>query len=184
MDTISVPSYANVLNEKLKPFLDGEIKTDLKESQVHGIALASAFAANSNSVVSSIVCNSHKDISRSTLITAKYAAVVIDMKFDQKQPIFVQTEITPDKSNAKYSRKTYMSPDNTPDKKNNNGDDPTFQLYLLAASYINDFDRYIEIKEKLIVVDKVSKINIYAAINIAAIPVCQPDPIHPLFGIT
>ena len=171
MKQINVPDYINSLYEKLLSFLSGEITSGLEEKQLYGVMLASAYATYNNSFINYIVNCSRDYVDVSTINAAKSAAALTGVKFDHKGLPCPESEIIIENLDEEYLRAFHTPLPHTQvsECNKNQKDDIDFQLYLLAASFIADFNLYTDIRAQLIQEKLVGIHAINTVIHIAAI---------------
>ena len=143
MNRLYVPHYANNLKERLLFFFNGTV-SGLEEKQLYGVLLASAYSTKNESVINNIVNIARDYVDITTINAAKSAAALAEAKFDHKGMPYLESDIYVYTHNKGFVQ-AYDTPTTQTEinkKKQGNID---FQLYLLAASFINDFDNYIEL---------------------------------------
>jgi two-component system, OmpR family, response regulator len=168
MKRINTPQCANHLVEKLSSFLSDGETSDLNDKQLYGVMLASAFATNNKSFINDILNIASDYVDEVTINTAKSAASLSNMDFKQSGIPSLESEIIIENPDKEFIRAFHTPYTQVYESNNNQINDLEFQLYLLAASFVSDFDRYIEIREQLIDRNIFSGKIITSVIHIAA----------------
>ncbi|NOR70509.1 MAG: hypothetical protein GQ532_12585 [Methylomarinum sp.] len=142
MKRLNVPHYADNLKERLLSFFS-RTKSDQEERQLYGVLLASAYSTRNESVISNIVYIARDYVDVSTINAAKSAAALAEIKLDYKGLPRLESDIYIYSHNEGYVQ-AFDVPTTPAEIKENQKDDMNFQLFLLAASFITDFDNYLK----------------------------------------
>lgn len=168
MKQLNVPQCANPLVEKLLSILSNGATSGLNEKQLYGVMFASTFATNNISFINDIL-NAASDFNDEvTINAAKSVASLTNLTFKNSGLPCLEPEITIENPDKEYIRSSHTSYTQVYEINNNQIDDFEFQIYLLAASFVADFDRYVELREEFIEGKIVSNKVITSVIHIAA----------------
>lgn len=154
-----LPSYAKDISLNLGTVLTPEGAPDLKINQIHGIALASAYATRSGNVVNAVLESSRGILSDAEIEAAKAAATIMAMNNIYYRFI----HLVPDEEIKKMPAKLRMSIIGQPGI-----DKVDFELYALAVSAINGCGMCIEAHVHQAEKANISKLGIQSTIRIAA----------------
>ncbi|NOR70508.1 MAG: hypothetical protein GQ532_12580 [Methylomarinum sp.] len=165
MKQLYVPYYAEHLTKKLSFVLSGTVP-DLEEKQLYGVLLASAYSTHNDSVIENTKNIAKDFVDESTINAALSAAVLARVKFEHKGLPSLESEIKIDSLDEDDLQAIDVTTEQASACIKNQKDDTDFQLFLLAASFINNFDNYLEM---LVQQNLVSKNAINTVVQIAAL---------------
>jgi CheY-like chemotaxis protein len=168
MKILNMPHCADNLSEKLSFLLSNGKASDLNDKQLYGVMLASAFATNNELFINDILNVASDYIDAITINAAKSAASLTNMEFKHSKLPYLESEITIENPDKKYIRASHAPYTQVSGVNNNQTHDLDFQLYLLATSFIADFDRYIDIRSQLMQEKSVNNKSISSVVHIAA----------------
>ena len=142
MKRLFVPQYADFLKERLLYFFSGAASV-LDEKQLYGVLLTSAYSTHNKMVISNIVDIANDFVDESTINKAKSAAALAAAKFDHESLPCLESDINI--SGFEQCNRTFHAPDTqAPESNTRRIDDTDFLLFLLAASFISNFDNYMK----------------------------------------
>lgn len=151
--------YAKDIKLNLGSVLTEEGAPDLKQNQIYGIALASAYATK-NPVVVSAVLHEASVLSAEEIHAAKGAATIMAMN----NIYYRFTHLVSDKEFAKMGAKLRMNVIGAPGIAK-----VDFELYSLAVSAINGCGMCMDAHVHEVVKAGVSKTGVQSAVRIAAV---------------
>ena len=149
MKRINVPECATNLVEQLLSLLSYGETSDLNDKQLYGVLLASAFTTNNKSFINDILNIASDYVDAVTMNAAKSAASLINIEFKHSNLPYLESIITIENPDKEYIRALHTPYTQVSEINNNQTPDLDSQLYLLAASFIADFDRYVDIRSQL-----------------------------------
>ncbi|MGK0343430.1 MAG: hypothetical protein ACJAXW_003991 [Candidatus Azotimanducaceae bacterium] len=168
MKGVNVPEIANNLVEKLSSLLSYGETSDLNEKQLYGVLLASAFATNNKLLINDILNVASDYVDAVTINAAKSAASLTNIKLKHSNLPYLESEITIENPDKEYIRALHTPYTQVSEIHNNQAHDLDSQLYLLAASFIADFYRYVDIRSQLMQEKLVSNKSVSSVVHIAA----------------
>jgi CheY-like chemotaxis protein len=168
MKRLNIPSYANNLGNRLSSLLSGEITSELNEKLIYGVILASAYATNNKFIIKDILEVVREYVDATTIDMVMSAAALTSTNFNHKDLPCLESEITIENADKEYISTSHTPYTQVSEINNDKTDDLDFQIYLMAASFIADFDRHIDIRTQLIQGKSVSDNSIRIIINVAA----------------
>lgn len=152
--------YAKDIKLNLGSVLEEEGAPDLTLTQIHGIALASAYATKHTKVIEAIAAETAETLSDADIHAAKAAATVMGMN----NVYYRFVHLVSDKEFAGMPAKLRMNVIGNPGV-----DKVDFELYSLAVSAINGCGMCIDAHVNEVAKAGVSKTGIQSAIRIAAV---------------
>ena len=152
--------YAKDIKINLGNVLEEEGAPDLTLTQIHGIALASAYATKHPELIEEITSESSGMLSDADIHAAKAAATIMGMN----NIYYRFTHLVSDKEYSGMPAKLRMNVIGNPGV-----DKVDFELYSLAVSAINGCGMCVDAHVNEIVKAGVSKTGVQSAIRIAAV---------------
>ena len=156
----ALPEYAKDIKLNLSNVLSEEGAPDLTLSQIHAIALASAFATRNSEVTTAILLQAQNHLSEKEIEAAKAAAIIMAMN----NVYYRFVHLASDKSYAAMPAKLRMNVIGNPgiDKTN-------FELNCLAVSAINGCGMCMDAHAHELAKAGVSKLSVQSVVRIAAV---------------
>jgi len=165
MKQISNPVQVTELVKSVSSNFLPENSPGLEEQQIYGIILATIGASKSTNFIDVILSIIKESVDDETISTAE-SAVAFVKSIDKHNDLFnLVPNIEMEWSNDDGLSRS-QSPHTDVSEKQRNGD-VDFMLYKLAASFIIDFDYYINMRDQFAHGDYISDIAINSAIRIA-----------------
>lgn len=155
-----VPDYAKDIRLNLGSVLSTEGAPDLSIEQIHGIALASAYATRSADVIAAIEGETSSTLSPEARTAAKAAASIMAMN----NVYYRFTHLVNDSELSKLPAKLRMNVIGSPGIAK-----VDFELYSLAVSAINGCGMCMEAHVREVEKAGISKLGIQSSVRIAAV---------------
>lgn len=156
----NLPDFAKDIKLNLATILTEEGATDLTTKQIYGAALASAYAAKNNLLISALETDANNPLSATEVAAAKAAATIMAMN----NVYYRFVHLVSDKSFAQLPAKLRMNVIGNPGTSK-----VDFELNCLAVSAINGCGLCIDAHTQELVRNGVSKIAIQSTVRIAAV---------------
>jgi len=166
MKQLNLAVLVTELHKRITSNLLPENSPGLEEQQIYGIMLATVRASKFTGFIDIIDSVIKHSVDDETISTAESAVAFVKSKNKQNELYKLGSEIIIEGINNTDLDRTRNPLTKFSEKHCKN--DVDFMLYTLAASYIANFDYYINIRDQLVQGDYISDITISSVIRVAA----------------
>lgn len=165
MKQLNIPVLVTELKKRISSnFLPGN-SPGLEEQQIYGIMLATVGASKSTNFINVIESIIKESVNDKTISTAESAVAFVRSKNKHNDLYQLGSDIVIESNNDDGLSRTQGPHTKVSEKQCK--DDVDFMLYTLAASFVVDFDYYINIRDQFAHGDYINDIAIDSAIRIA-----------------
>lgn len=166
MKQLNIPVLVTELKKRISSNFLPENSPGLEEQQIYGIMLATIGASKSTNFINVIESIIKESVDDETISNAESAVTFVRSKNKHNDLYQLGSDIVIEGINEDGLSRT-QGPHTKVSEKEYKGD-IDFMLYSLAASFVVDFDYYINIRDQLKHGDYISDIAINSTIRIAA----------------
>ena len=166
MKQSNIPVLVTEMKKRISSYILPENSPGLEEQQIYGIMLAAVGSSKSTNFINVIESIINESVDQETMNKAKFAAEFVKSSVHNKNLPYMESYIVIEGDNDDCLSRTHGP--HTKVSETNYIGDVDFMLYVLVASFVADFNYYINTRDQLVDGDYINNITISSALRIAA----------------